>query len=416
MREGLEVTGVTLGAILIMMLVPIGVIANTQGFEWGIEVDDVFYFNQRLTSVGDYPSEDIDDLVYFEINSIPALPVAILEFSDIPSVDFSQYYMNGTPSYSMYIPINLVIPINNWELLTTIFLDSAVTPEDNTTMLDTESEWGFVLEMAFDNGGAEYYYNYTIMYLKVDGVLSLVEMSTSMTYEDTTMSSTLITIRDLGAPILSHPADIEYNEGELSNSIQWTFDDETPASYSIHRDGILLYDETLEPDDESIYLDVDGLSYGTHTFEIVLEDKFTQTASDTVLVRVRDIDAPEIEGLEDFSFPEGEENHTIEWQLSDNNPFYYEIYDNGVLIDSAEWFSPSKIVEYDLEGASAGSHNYTIVAYDKAGNPSSHSVQVFIESSLLGLLFDPRMLITVGSLAVILVLGGLIIKDRRANA
>ncbi|KKL83659.1 hypothetical protein LCGC14_1972540, partial [marine sediment metagenome] len=51
------------------------------------------------------------------------------------------------------------------------------------------------------------------------------------------MDTVIVNVSDGTTPILTHPTDITYNEGDAGNEIAWTANDLNPATYSITKDG-----------------------------------------------------------------------------------------------------------------------------------------------------------------------------------
>jgi hypothetical protein len=389
--------------ILSMAILVPPVVANNQGLEWGVDIGDRFYFHYFMEGDDYFMFPYIDELYFADVDGLDTVPDDIQLMGELPNCYYSTYYLNGSIASESLFLLSLAMPIGNWTLLSEII--SMGSPDD-FTIIDTETEWGFEVEFTIT-----YTIDYTIKYYKTDGVLSLFALHYEAIEGDETYIGDIETRRDMGPPELSHPADISYNAGEFGNEIHWDFDEENPTSYQISRNGVPIDAGSLNSQDTYIEYDVDGLPYGTYSFTVTLEDVFGNFDTDTVLVTVNDITPPDIEGSEDLSFSQGELGHSVEWQIYDVNPDYYEIYENGELVDTDVWISDADIIEINLDEIPGGYYNYTLIVYDKAGNHASDSVVVVIEN-LFVILLDPRTLLTIGSVAVIVVFGGLIARDR----
>ncbi|RLI51919.1 MAG: hypothetical protein DRO93_15615 [Candidatus Thorarchaeota archaeon] len=82
--------------------------------------------------------------------------------------------------------------------------------------------------------------------------------------------TTLVTVRDVTPPALSHPEDITYVEGTVGHSISWTATEEYPAFYEGFRNGIVIASGSWSG--SVITVNVDGLAPGTHNFTVRVTD------------------------------------------------------------------------------------------------------------------------------------------------
>ncbi len=86
-------------------------------------------------------------------------------------------------------------------------------------------------------------------------------------------------------PIINEPADISYMVGEIGNVIEWTASDNNPSTYSVLRNDIEIESGSWISNN-MININVDGLTEGIYTYEIIVSDDLDQTASDIVIVSV----------------------------------------------------------------------------------------------------------------------------------
>ena len=91
-------------------------------------------------------------------------------------------------------------------------------------------------------------------------------------------------IPDTTSPMINHPNDIEYTEGNLGHSISWTPVDTNPTSFYITRNGVMVISGAWFGDD--ITLNVDFLPEGIYDFNCTVIDQAGNTASDVVVVIV----------------------------------------------------------------------------------------------------------------------------------
>ncbi len=96
---------------------------------------------------------------------------------------------------------------------------------------------------------------------------------------------------DTAPPILNHPADINYVEGETGHQISWTATDDHPDTYKIMKDGNQTITDSWSSGD-SFIVDVDGLSSGNYNYTIIIWDTYDNIAFDTVIVSVTEPEEP----------------------------------------------------------------------------------------------------------------------------
>ena len=110
--------------------------------------------------------------------------------------------------------------------------------------------------------------------------------------EDTQGHSTLdqvwVYVLDSIVPIIDHPADFDYDEGETGNTIIWTPTDSHPKNYTLYKDGVI--EESGVWDGSAITIDVDGLSPGDYNYTIVVFDLGGNSVTDTVIVTVNEVE------------------------------------------------------------------------------------------------------------------------------
>jgi len=90
---------------------------------------------------------------------------------------------------------------------------------------------------------------------------------------------------DIEPPVLNHPADIDYVEGDTGHQITWTVTDAHPDTYKVMKDGIQVITDSWSSGD-SIIIDVDGLYSGNYNYTIIIRDTYNNIATDIVFVSV----------------------------------------------------------------------------------------------------------------------------------
>jgi len=138
---------------------------QTNGLQWGFNDGMRFDFILETSQVNG-EGGDVEDLEFYAV--APSLP-PISNDSDslirIPFARFDIYLKNGTQFGST----RLAVPIGNWTLLSSIALQQPTLRNESIEIIDTQNEWGFLLE---DLNPPDYRYWYKIKFSKIDGVLT----------------------------------------------------------------------------------------------------------------------------------------------------------------------------------------------------------------------------------------------------
>ncbi len=203
--------------------------------------------------------------------------------------------------------------------------------------------------------------------VSVDGLDAGIYNYTAVVYDTSgnrAADTVIVTVTDTVSPSIDSPSDVEYSEDTTGHSIVWSPSDAHPASYEVYRNGTIVESGAWTGD--NITVNIDGLGVGAYNYTLVVYDESGNHASDTVIVTVVDTTVPSINHPSDITYAEGTSGHSIEWTPYDRHPAGYEIYRNGNLVISGVWTGDT--VAINVDGLSAGTHNYTIVVYDESGN------------------------------------------------
>ncbi|MHA2133583.1 MAG: DUF2341 domain-containing protein [Candidatus Thorarchaeota archaeon] len=96
-----------------------------------------------------------------------------------------------------------------------------------------------------------------------------------------------VLVEDTTDPVLTHPEDVEYAEGETGSTIEWTMTDLYPERYEVHLDGDLETTGTWNSTGESVQVLVDGFPAGIYIFTLIAIDESGNLATDLVAVTVQ---------------------------------------------------------------------------------------------------------------------------------
>ncbi len=177
----------------------------------------------------------------------------------------------------------------------------------------------------------------------------------------------------LTPPFIDNPVDFEYEIFTTRHNITWSPFDSNPLCYEVYRNKSLIHSNDWNGSVVSV--NVDGLLRGIYNYTIVVFDTLMNINSDTVFIRIIDT-PPTIDSPDDIQYDEGTIGHTITWMPVDTNPYRYEIYRDGQIIDSGDW--DGSLMICNIDGLPFGIYNYTMVVYDTSENQNSSSVFVTV--------------------------------------
>lgn len=162
--------------------------ASNQGLTWGIAEGQTFTFSVDATvemSILTFTtSTQTAYKIIMEIGNPPEIPADIDSLLELPEVDVTFKFENGT-TVAELVPLSFlfVVPIGNWTLIDELYKDIyGLVP--GITWIDDASYYGY--SMAIDEIGMSY--DYTLRYLKTDGFLYSMNIDMESSFANTTMS------------------------------------------------------------------------------------------------------------------------------------------------------------------------------------------------------------------------------------
>lgn len=301
---------ILIGLLICTSMFSMSVSAVTnQGLEWGFNTGDEFHFMLYADGEGLF----VDEEIYIEANATTLVPDSITNWTDIPLDTLRAYYANGTELGIEYLLLivayNIGLPIGNWSFLSGLAEDTHSV--ENFT-LDSEDPyfWGYSWEDDDWNLSSDgwtlwsiYSLSVHVDYLKIDGFISHYSViATNTTTKEKTGEINMERMgieqyTDRTAPILNHPADIEYVLGNTGYNITWSASDENPVSYQIFKDGTEVTGNNWVSTTEEFTIIVDDLEIGEFNYTISVVDVGGNTASDEVTVTVLEPDIPLMDNL-----------------------------------------------------------------------------------------------------------------------
>ncbi|MFW9807345.1 MAG: Ig-like domain-containing protein, partial [Candidatus Thorarchaeota archaeon] len=125
---------------------------------------------------------------------------------------------------------------------------------------------------------------------------------------------------------------------------------------------------------------LDDETLGSHFVIVTVRDYAGHQVTKTHYITVVDTVDPVLNSPSDVEFTVGETGYMITWDPTDLRPATYEVFVDSVSTYSGDWNSSSELITINLDGLGVGTHNYTCVVYDDAGNNAADTVNVIVNA------------------------------------
>ncbi|MFX1282550.1 MAG: Ig-like domain-containing protein [Promethearchaeota archaeon] len=183
----------------------------------------------------------------------------------------------------------------------------------------------------------------------------------------------IVTVNDTTSPIIDNPNDVDYEESSTGNTIIWIASDYNPNYFNVTLGNEFYVGGGW--DGNPIEINVDGLKWGTYTFNCFVYDLDWNEDNDSVKVSVLDVIPPVINPPSNQSIFYGDTGESLLWTGSDAYPSSYTVYRNGTIYKEGEW---TNTVFIWLDWLDPGLHNFTCVVTDGSGLTASSEVWVTV--------------------------------------
>ncbi len=160
--------------------------------------------------------------------------------------------------------------------------------------------------------------------------------------------------------------------------------------YHLYINGTHIFEANL-PDilnhdnPEKVYIGIDldyNWVYSDYFYGIIDEFAIYHTYFDSITIQERynyyanlDNYPPEIISSGDYSYSFGTSNNFINWTLYDENPKYYEIYKDNLLIFTNDWVNGTEL-KWNVDSLAVGVYNYTLLVSDFRDNIATDTIFV----------------------------------------
>ncbi len=185
-------------------------------------------------------------------------------------------------------------------------------------------------------------------------------------------------------PVITPPANVEYEWNTTGHSIFWTITDESivTGTYDLYIESTLV-DSGSWTNGSIITLDIDGLDIGLHTCMIELDDGYGSIVNDEANITVVNMN-PQITSPVDVSYEYSTNGHTITWTITDASigSTTYSIFIDGIAVETNSW-SNGSVITVSIDGLALGLHaNCWIQVDDGLGGTRIDEVNVTVFNSV----------------------------------
>ncbi|MHA2228955.1 MAG: right-handed parallel beta-helix repeat-containing protein, partial [Candidatus Thorarchaeota archaeon] len=175
-------------------------------------------------------------------------------------------------------------------------------------------------------------------------------------------------------PIIDNPLDVYYAEFSTGNEVTWNPFDNFLSDWEVEIDGGFWAADAWDFSD--ITVNIDGLSYGTHTMTVTVWDVDDNSISDTVMIHVFDDIAPTISHPPNTEAFEDGREQVITWVVSDLHPGSYSVEQDGAQVTTGTWVSGE--VTANIDDLLVGTYVFTMIVADLDDNTAADSVVVVV--------------------------------------
>ncbi|MCK5150915.1 MAG: hypothetical protein KAQ65_03700, partial [Candidatus Thorarchaeota archaeon] len=154
---------------------------------------------------------------------------------------------------------------------------------------------------------------------------------------------------------------------------------------------------------------------GEYEYKLVVIDESSNEAYDILDVFVLDTTAPTVSHPSDLEINFGFSNIIILWDVYDLRPDTFELFRDGTLVASGILDNDVNITHTIPSTLASGTYEYTLIVEDISGNTRTDTVMVYVLNPTGG--FDFLTIgLTIGGIAVIIIVGGALVCKRGSDA
>ncbi|MHA1990383.1 MAG: hypothetical protein ACW98A_05405 [Candidatus Hodarchaeales archaeon] len=199
-------------------------------------------------------------------------------------------------------------------------------------------------------------------------------LSVNDTYGEVLSASATVSLYGIGPRFGSNSSDFSYLVNSTDHTISWTAEDGSPDKFVLRRNGAIMETGTWISNIPMTF-SIDGLSIGSHIYELLVNDTYGLSNTSTIIVTVTPLPVfpPTVVMLATDTAEEGNTSHYSQWTLYDEASalINYTVYLNGNFQSEGQLANGSTHTWFLAGYLAPGLWNLTVVATDGDGLTAS---------------------------------------------
>jgi sulfur transfer complex TusBCD TusB component (DsrH family) len=118
---------------------------------------------------------------------------------------------------------------------------------------------------------------------------------------------------------------------------------------------------------------------GRYTMRLVVKDKNSNQAENTITLRIYENVTPVVQGPENLEYYFTQTGHSLRWNVTDEHMHKYVIRRNDTMVANGSLSSDSPFVVISVDGLGIGTYVYSFTANDTSGNQATDNVTVTVK-------------------------------------
>lgn len=205
-------------------------------------------------------------------------------------------------------------------------------------------------------------------------------------WDGASQDTVLVEVLDAVDPVLTHPADVAFEVGEVGHVVSWTVTDPIigNTSFTITRDGAVVRTGNWTTG-TVIAESLNNLPVGQYNYILTVADGLQNQAADSVVVTVNAFANPTLTQPADLRYYFNTTGHTLNWTVTDPTVTAgtWSVTRNATALATGTWTSGA-VISISIDNLTVGTWNFTLTVADGRGGTATDVVWVGVRPSPAG--------------------------------
>lgn len=184
---------------------------------------------------------------------------------------------------------------------------------------------------------------------------------------------------DIRDPDIVSPGDKDFLQGPSNITITWTVTDEHPQEIKLYINSVVNKTVTWTTSPYNFTYNATNFGLGRYTMRLVVKDKNSNQAENTITLRIYENVTPVVQGPENLEYYFTQTGHSLRWNVTDEHMHKYVIRRNDAMVTNGSLSSDSPFVAISVDGLGIGTYVYSFTANDTSGNQATNNVTVTVK-------------------------------------